>query len=249
MRGQFCVAWSSHNWIQDEPDRPGRSCSICGLPEPARLNRAVAVPRKPGRHTPSVEMAVDDLAQAKSCSKNDGGSHTVRPGRGYDFCADCGLVVRYPPTTQPPAEQPDYKVSRRTRSRRLMGLGFPAHGPDCREPSAKSIQRRRGKVLMIFARDGEGCFYCRSDLAVEDAVLDHFIPRSAGGADELENRRASCVACDKRKRDRMPWVFMPKRFAPPDPDAVGSPDPAIQRPLNPPELADGKSVDAAENAA
>lgn len=65
---------------------------------------------------------------------------------------------------------------------------------------------------MLFARDGPGCFYCRSELAVDAAVLDHFIPRSRGGPDELENRRASCHGCDKRKRDRMPWEFMPARF-------------------------------------
>ena len=65
---------------------------------------------------------------------------------------------------------------------------------------------------MLFARDGPGCFYCRSELAVDDAILDHFIPRSAGGPDELENRRASCRPCDQRKRDRMPWHFLPQRF-------------------------------------
>lgn len=75
----------------------------------------------------------------------------------------------------------------------------------------------RGKVRMCWKRDGEGCFYCRCPLSIEEARLDHFIPRSKGGPDGLDNRRAACKPCDVRKRNRWPWEFMPSRF---DPDPV-----------------------------
>lgn len=206
---RFCVSWSNHNWIRSSSTQLNRTCSKCGTVEPRPANRPEPGQRR--RHGATVDQAVSTLAQAKPCPRNDGGEHKWRPGRGYDFCDHCGLVLRDPLTTVAPPEQPTYKVSKSMRTR-LEGLGIHTQP----HPSAKALQRRRGKLMVLFARDGNGCFYCRIELETEDAVLDHFIPRSAGGPDELENRRASCVRCDKAKRDRMPWVFQPGRFEPPD---------------------------------
>lgn len=74
-------------------------------------------------------------------------------------------------------------------------------------------------MALVWNRDGPGCFYCRRPLSIECARLDHFIPRSKGGPDSLENRRAACKECDVSKRDQWPWDFMPDRFRPPSGDA------------------------------
>lgn len=78
-------------------------------------------------------------------------------------------------------------------------------------PEVKSDQWR-SRVRMVFTRDGDGCFYCLRPLVVDDARLDHFIPRSKGGPDSLTNRRAACKDCDVRKADKLPWEFLPDRF-------------------------------------
>ncbi len=131
------------------------------------------------------------------------------------YCSKCGLVepwVERRTGVAPPWVELHRRKVARTAARRVPTPPST--------PPLTPLQRRRAKVLYLFRRDGEGCFYCRSPLEVDDAVLDHFIPRSAGGGDRLPNRRASCVRCDKRKRDRLPWVFMPDRFPEPPLDEL-----------------------------
>lgn len=74
-------------------------------------------------------------------------------------------------------------------------------------------ERHRLKVRYLWTRDGPGCFYCGCALAEDDARLDHFIPRSAGGPDALENRRVACRPCDVAKGDMVPdgTNFRPQR--------------------------------------
>lgn len=75
------------------------------------------------------------------------------------------------------------------------------------------------KVRACYMRDSGGrcrCFYCGKDVRLDLVRLDHFIPRSRGGPDGIENRRVSCYRCDSRKSDLMPWEFMPDTFARPD---------------------------------
>jgi 5-methylcytosine-specific restriction endonuclease McrA len=169
------------------------------------------------------------------------------------YCSTCGLIEPRP-RDRPDPQFCNHLWENGTFRRRCQKCGTIDRSTVLAPSRAKTppFQRShvwRGKVRTCWVRDGEGCFYCRGPLDLDAARLDHFIPKSKGGADGLDNRRAACKPCDVRKRDRMPWEFMPERFAPPDPDAVGSPDPALQRPLNPPELVDDKSTDEAEAAA
>ena len=43
--------------------------------------------------------------------------------------------------------------------------------------------------------------------------LDHFIPFSRGGSDQLYNLVPACVDCNMQKSDLMPWEFDPGTFA------------------------------------
>jgi hypothetical protein len=205
MTGRFCVAWSNHNWVTLQGI--DRHCSLCGVVEPRRTNRAVAVPRKAGRYGPAV--AVDAGATQPPCSKSESGTHAIQEGRGYDYCPDCGLVIRWPVRTK--ADRP-VVVGTPSFPTPKTAYGIRRVHGKASVRSPKAVQRHRGKVARLFARDGEGCFYCGCTVDALEVVLDHFIPRSVGGPDDLENRRSSCIPCDKAKRDQMPWEFMPERF-------------------------------------
>jgi 5-methylcytosine-specific restriction endonuclease McrA len=138
-------------------------------------------------------------------------------------CSKCGLIEPRP-HNRPNPDSCSHQWEHGTFRRRCMWCGTidkntvlaPRRTPT---PPLQRSQVWRGKVRTCWARDGEGCFYCRLPLSIEEARLDHFIPRSKGGPDSLANRRAACKGCDTRKRDRMPWEFMPDRFEPPaEPD-------------------------------
>lgn len=47
-------------------------------------------------------------------------------------------------------------------------------------------------VRSILKKQQGRCFYCGQDLGVEDASLDHLMPRSAGGSDRVENLVVCC---------------------------------------------------------
>ena len=56
----------------------------------------------------------------------------------------------------------------------------------------------------VFSRDGHQCQYCLDVFRTADLTLDHVIPRAQGGPRSWDNVVASCVPCNRRKRDRTP---------------------------------------------
>jgi 5-methylcytosine-specific restriction endonuclease McrA len=53
----------------------------------------------------------------------------------------------------------------------------------------------------IFKRDGNKCVYCGSS---ENLCIDHVLPVSMGGTDDVENLAAACKACNSGKAGRTP---------------------------------------------
>lgn len=64
--------------------------------------------------------------------------------------------------------------------------------------SALSRELRRNYLL---ERDGSLCAYCERDLLQEGVkmTIDHVVPLSAGGADELANLALACYECNRAK--------------------------------------------------
>ncbi|MFT5524248.1 MAG: 5-methylcytosine-specific restriction endonuclease McrA [Pirellulaceae bacterium] len=56
----------------------------------------------------------------------------------------------------------------------------------------------------IFKRDRYTCQYCGIQPGSDDLTLDHVLPRSHGGQSTWENCVLACLACNKRKADRIP---------------------------------------------
>jgi 5-methylcytosine-specific restriction endonuclease McrA len=56
----------------------------------------------------------------------------------------------------------------------------------------------------VVGRDGGGCAYCRvptvpGDSGPRGRTLDHIVPLSKGGKDEIENVCCVCRSCNARK--------------------------------------------------
>lgn len=56
----------------------------------------------------------------------------------------------------------------------------------------------------IFKRDHYTCQYCGVQPGTDELSIDHVLPRSQGGTSTWDNCVLACVACNKRKADRMP---------------------------------------------
>lgn len=47
------------------------------------------------------------------------------------------------------------------------------------------------------------CFYCETPLTYEEATVDHKIPKSKGGSNQLSNLVTACEECNRRKADHI----------------------------------------------
>lgn len=75
--------------------------------------------------------------------------------------------------------------------------------------------RQSQKVLRyLMLRHGKRCVYCGVGVhlpvykAEPKATLDHLIPRSKGGSNEISNLVVACRECNGKKSDKMPGDYM-----------------------------------------
>ena len=52
----------------------------------------------------------------------------------------------------------------------------------------------------VLERDGHRCVYCSVDLRIEPPHIDHKVPVSAGGSNDVDNLQATCSKCNARKK-------------------------------------------------
>jgi len=74
------------------------------------------------------------------------------------------------------------------------GLTGPPRGDRRRRDSVSRELRDR-----VIARDGLVCQYCKANLMPSEATIDHVVPVSRGGSDDLENLRVACRKCNVKK--------------------------------------------------
>lgn len=56
----------------------------------------------------------------------------------------------------------------------------------------------------VYERDGRKCFYCGKDLTFRQVSLDHYLPKSRNGPDDVFNIVLSCRKCNKFKKNTVP---------------------------------------------
>lgn len=57
--------------------------------------------------------------------------------------------------------------------------------------------------FQVLKRDNNTCVYCGSKPPNAVLEVDHVIPRSMGGTDNMENLVTSCFNCNRGKRDKL----------------------------------------------
>jgi len=61
---------------------------------------------------------------------------------------------------------------------------------------------------IIYNKSNGRCELCGQRLLFEEMTLDHIVPISMGGADDMGNLQASCFACNQFKSNILPDDFM-----------------------------------------
>ena len=63
--------------------------------------------------------------------------------------------------------------------------------------------RRNGTLQALLLRDGNNCLCCGVSFGETKPTIDHIIPMSRGGTDDLENLQMLCAPCNARKGNRI----------------------------------------------
>lgn len=61
--------------------------------------------------------------------------------------------------------------------------------------------------IWLLQRDGV-CHYCRRPLDKLTITIDHYIPKTKGGTDDIGNLVASCRECNQEKGGQTPEEFL-----------------------------------------
>ena len=70
----------------------------------------------------------------------------------------------------------------------------------------KSYSDEQRKI--IYNKSNGRCELCGQRLLLENMTLDHIVPLSLGGEDDMENLQATCFACNQFKSNILPEDFM-----------------------------------------
>ncbi len=65
---------------------------------------------------------------------------------------------------------------------------------------------RRGLIdrNYLYEREGHHCFHCGKALRRDQVSVDHYLPKSAGGTNDLFNVVCSCRKCNRYKKSAIP---------------------------------------------
>lgn len=66
------------------------------------------------------------------------------------------------------------------------------------------MKNKRNDKRYIFIRDGGTCHFCGKELLFKQVSIDHYLPKSKGGSDDIFNLVCSCRRCNKYKKSSVP---------------------------------------------
>ena len=88
----------------------------------------------------------------------------------------------------------------------LINKRYEERNPEKKKKCAERIRREKGQRplktrFMILEKYNFKCFYCGRSSQEVALQIDHVLPRSKGGTDEIENLVSACVDCNVGKAD------------------------------------------------
>jgi len=72
------------------------------------------------------------------------------------------------------------------------------------------MRRKRIDKKYIYERDKGICTFCGRELLLRQISLDHYLPKSKGGPDDIFNLVLSCKKCNEYKKSRIPPDYKDK---------------------------------------
>lgn len=57
----------------------------------------------------------------------------------------------------------------------------------------------KSKRKKVYQRAGGHCEYCGKPLSMRELTIDHVVPSSKGGGDNIGNLKACCLKCNRTK--------------------------------------------------
>lgn len=90
----------------------------------------------------------------------------------------------------------------------MRSKGWP--DGDNQDISWSLYKRRRNKSRRkhkqkLWKSSPHTCFYCEKPLIYEEATLDHVVPLSRGGTNNITNLVICCKVCNKAKGNKLDW--------------------------------------------
>jgi len=65
-----------------------------------------------------------------------------------------------------------------------------------------SRQKRKLKIRLFGGRDIKKCCFCKRELTLRTATLEHILPLSLGGKWNIENLTISCEPCNSHRSSK-----------------------------------------------
>ncbi|MTI66288.1 MAG: HNH endonuclease [Firmicutes bacterium] len=66
------------------------------------------------------------------------------------------------------------------------------------------MKLKNKEKVYIYNRENKKCFFCKKKLKFRQVTLDHYLPLSKDGTDEVFNLVVSCRKCNKLKDNKVP---------------------------------------------
>jgi 5-methylcytosine-specific restriction endonuclease McrA len=89
--------------------------------------------------------------------------------------------------------QPDVRVRYKTHTQKRRALNLNAPGTHTPEQIKEQYERQKGR-----------CYYCRCKVAWNNHHVDHVVPLSRGGSNDISNLVIACQTCNLSKNSKLP---------------------------------------------